>query len=242
MPTICRNLETWRYRARLASFATVTILVCVTYPRAQAQQPPQPPYALLEQSTLTGSGDTVTATWVPVVPTSGTTLYKNVTLQFHVDAAGNLTVAALQVVPAPMPLVSSFRAGNYEGPSNVGAGKALVTVSGPGVTAGGATEWSLAASPGAWSSTYPVSATWYVGSLAATPLAPRLQAAKITSTAWSYGVVGSQPWTIDAGKWFTNSLIGVSQTGNTLTIVTFTDNNSVDHNTPQDQITYTLKP
>lgn len=242
MSSICRDGSAWRKRIRPAAFAATVVLVAgVIFAPAQAQQP-QPPYALFEHSTLTGSGNTITASWIPIVTGAGTTTYANLTLQFNVDSSGTLTLAPgyPHVVPAPVVQVSSFRAGNYVGPSSVGGGKAFVTVSGPGVMDGGSTEWSLAASPGAYSSTYPASATWYVGALNDSPLANRLQAAKITSTAWSYGVVGSAPWTVDGGKWFTNSLIGVSQIANTLTIVDFTDNNSVDHNVAVDQITYTL--
>jgi hypothetical protein len=238
------NPKNCRRRSRLMSLITVTAVACVMQSGAQAQTSPQPPYALFDQSTITGSGDTITVSWVPVVTAAGAVLFKNLTIQFHVDSAGNLTIASgyPQVVPAPTVQTSSFRAGNYVGPSGVLSGKALISVSGPGVTSAGATEWSLAASTGANASTYPASAAWYAAPIASSPLAARLAAAKITSTAWSYGVVGSQPWTIDNGHWFTNSLIGVSQVGNTLTLVTFTDNNSVDHNTPQDQITYTLIP
>jgi hypothetical protein len=248
-----RNLNPWRRPARLAVFGAVTVAAWVIVARAQtddaslsaaapAAAATSAPYALFQYSSLTGSGNTITASWVPVVTAAGATIYKNVTLQFNVDAAGNLTLVSgfPKVFPAPIVQVSSFVSGNYVGPSGVAQGKNLITVSGPGVISGGSTEWSLAASPGAYPYTYPASATWYVGALSDSPLAARLQAAKITSTAWSYGVVGSAPWTIDGGKWFTNSLIGVSQIGNTLTIVDFTDNNSVDHNVPQDQITYTM--
>ena len=244
MTAIGKDPNSGRSRARLALPALVAIAASVMCSHAQAQPAAQPPYALFEHSALTGSGDTITASWIPIVTAAGTTLHKNLTLQFNVDAAGNLTLAPgyPQVVPAPVVLVSSFKAGNYVGPNGVANGKALVAVSGPGVIQGGSTEWSLTTSPGAYAYTYPASATWYVGALGSSPLATRLQAAKITSTAWSYGVVGSAPWTVDGGKWFTNSLIGVSQIGSTITIVDFTDNNAVDHNTPVDQITYTLLP
>jgi hypothetical protein len=134
--------------------------------------------------------------------------------------------------------LSSFKAGNYVGPVNIGGGKASITVSGPGVTEAGTTAWSLASSPGAWGYTYPNSATWYTGPIASNPLAARLQAAKITSTDYSYGMVGSESWTED-GTWYTGTLIGVSQIGNTLTIVSFTTGGK-DYSTPVDSITYTL--
>jgi hypothetical protein len=218
MTVLGRNLNSWRRFTRLATFVAALVIGA----RAQTSEMVLPLAAastansLFQYSSLTGSGNTVTASWVPVVTASGTTIYKNVTLSFNVDASGNLTLAPgyPQVIPAPVVLVSSFKSGNYAGPNGVFGGKALITVSGPGVTSGGASEWSLASSPGAYSSTYPSSATWYVGPLTGSPLATRLQAANLTSTAWSYGVVGSAPWTVD-GTWMTNTLIGVSQVGNT---------------------------
>ncbi len=204
----------------------------------QAATAPVPPYALFEYSTLTGSGNTITATWVPVVNSAGNTSYKNVTLLFDVDASGNLTIAPgyPKVIQTPPPLVTSFRAGKYVGPGDNSTW--VVNVSGPGITTGGATEWSLAAAPGNNYYSYPMSATWYKGPIASNPLAARLKAAGITSTAWSYGIAGS---TCGCSQWLTDTLIGVSQTGNALTIVSFTSN-SIDHSQPVDQITYTLAP
>jgi len=56
----------------------------------------------------------------------------------------------------------------------------------------------------------------------------------------SYGVGGSQCST-DAA-WGFNTLIGVSQIGNSITIASFNRVNSNDSNIPVDQITYTLVP
>ncbi len=231
-------------RSRTTAACMIAVAGCAMCLRAQAQQTPQPPYALFEQSTLTGSGNTINVSWIPVVTASGSTIYKNLVLQFDVDAAGNLTISTgyPQVTAAATMQISAFVAGTYNGPSTVYSGKMGVTVTGPGVTPNGSTEWTLAASPSAYAYTYPSSATWYVGSLDTNPLAARVQAAKLTSTVWSYGVIGSEPYGTDGGKWITNSLIGVSQVGRTLTFVTFTDANGVDHNTPLDQVTYTLVP
>lgn len=51
------------------------------------------PYSLFQYSTLTGSGNTITATRVAVVTPGGNTIYKNVTLRFDVDPDGNLTLS-----------------------------------------------------------------------------------------------------------------------------------------------------
>ena len=126
-----------------------------------------------------------------------------------------------------------FEAGNYIGPSN--DTNYLLTVSGPGVGTGGITEWSLQASSGASSGTYPSTATWYVGPLnSSNPLYTRLQMDGITSTAYSYGTGGG-----GSNAWPNCSLLGFAQTGSGLTIVNFTDLNCIDHNTQQATITYT---
>lgn len=229
-----KNPFSWR-RARWLAPIVLALLVV-----AHAQTT-QPPFALFQQATLTGSGNTINATHIPVVTASGVTVYVNLAMQFNVDANGNLTLSSgfPQVTPFPAPLTSGFVAGKYAGPSTVLNGKALVSVSGPGVTDGGATEWSLSAPTGADPNTQPSSATWYVGPLASSPLAARLKSAGITSTAWSYGVGGSQ--NPGNGYWRANTLMGVSQVGNTLTIVSFS-NGGGDLNIPTDQITYTLVP
>jgi hypothetical protein len=73
-----------------------------------------------------------------------------------------------------------------------------------------------------------------VGPIANNPLAAQLKVAGATSTAWSYGTSTSsyRSWTI-------GTLIGVSQIGNTLTIVAFSNTGT---GVPFDQITYTLAP
>jgi hypothetical protein len=209
----------------------------------------QAPQAFFERSTVTGSGNTITATNVPVV-ISGITVYVNVTMQFNVSSNGNLTLSSgyPQVVAAPNLLSASFMAGTYVGPSTAANGKATVTVGGPGVTDGGATTWSLSAAPGSDPCTYPGTATWYVGPVANSPVAARLKSAGITSTAWSYGVSSSPSCGADANHWTGSggaALIGVSQSGNAITLATFSSWNGyavTDNSAPTGQITYTLKP
>ena len=226
-----RISHNWFRSARVAAFPVAAAAACAIAACAQT-----PPYSLFEYSTLTASGDSVTATWVPVITSKGT-IFKNITLLFEVDSSGNLMLAPgyPQVVPSPAPIVSAFKAGKYAGPASVYKGDFVIVVAGPGVTAGGATEWTVTAPTGVDPYTYPGSGTWYVGPIATNPLAARLKAAGITSTAWSYGVAGSQ-WGL---PWAANTLIGVSQVGNTITFVSFT-NGTGDHGEPVDQITYTL--
>src|SRR5580692_8553620 len=78
-----------------------------------------PPYALFQYSTLTGTGNTITATQVPLVIATGVTVYVNLTLQFAVDSSGNVTIVSgyPQEIPAPTVVISDFKAGTYAGPS-----------------------------------------------------------------------------------------------------------------------------
>jgi hypothetical protein len=226
-----KTLNCMRRTAGRATILIVSTAACTIAAHSQT-----PPYLLFQYSTLTSSGNAITATWVPVVTASGT-VYKDITLLFNLDSAGVLTLAPgyPAVVASPASLASSFKAGKYQGPGSMS--NYVMTINGPGITTGGATEWSLAAVPGVPYYSYPISATWYVGPITSNPLAARLKAAGITSTAWSYGIANSA---CGCSQWLTNTLIGVSQTGNALTIVSFTSNG--DHSEPIDQITYTLTP
>lgn len=107
------NILNLRWRA--ARFAITFALFAslgAAYASAQA-----PPYALMQDSTLTGTGNTINVTQLPVVTTSGISYY-DLTILFDVSATGVLTVAAgyPQIVPAPEPIINGFVAGTYLGP------------------------------------------------------------------------------------------------------------------------------
>ena len=243
-----------RVSPKFAWLGTATILCAFAYTADAQNKEVSPfeqiepatttaPYALFQFATLTGTGNTITGVIVPVVTSTGALVYQNVTLQFNVSATGVLSLASIQAVPTPISPISSFEAGRYVGPSTIDSGENIVNVNGPGVTSGGVTEWSLAAASGASNCTYPGTATWYVGPLADSPLAARVKAAGIntTSTSMSFGVA-SRGSCLYSYWWDTGTLIGVSQVGNSLTIVSFTWDGSQDYSTPQDTITYTYTP
>lgn len=236
MAIFCRNLSLMRRGEPLARL----VLAFAAWALVTGAQTATTPTAMFQYAMLTGTGNTINATQVPVVTSSGVTVYVNLAMQFDVDANGNLTLSSgfPQITQAPTLITAGFMTGRYVGPSTLYGGKALVTVSGPGVTDGGATEWSLSAATGADACTSPGSAYWYVGPIANNPLAARLSKAGITSTAWSYGVGTAACFTY---TWAPNTLIGVSQTGNSIAIASFTKN-GIDSNVPVDQITYTLAP
>ena len=240
-----KTLNPWCRAARLTTTFVIVVFASACVARAQSQ----PPSVMFQNSTLTGSGNTINATRVPVAISSSLTVYVDITMKFDVDSNGNLTVSAghPQIAPSPTLLTGSFVAGKYVGPSTKFNGKGYITVSGPGVSDGGATAWSFMTSSGADTGTYPVNGTWYVGPIANSPLADRLKKAGITSTAWSYGVSsGGAPYGSSGyGRWSGGTLIGVSQTGNAITIASFESScspNCPDSSAPQDQVTFTLVP
>jgi hypothetical protein len=199
------------------------------------------PYAEVQSSTLSGSTNVINLTMVPVVLANGSIAYKNVTVPLEVteNAAGVVTitsgtVTAVASTPGP---VNGFKAGTYYGPaSSATTPTQAFVLAGPGTTTGGSTEWSLAVSPTAKGCTYPYSATFYVASsLTSNPLYARLKAAGITSTGYSYGILGT--YSCENGWWSSGAIVGFSQIGNTVSIVSFS--NGTDHSTPGTQITFT---
>jgi hypothetical protein len=245
--------RTLLFRAVLAVLALLAIGSAATMTRVRAQAKPAETAlqginnsgtlnAQLQYSTITGTTNTINATYVPLTTASGTLAYENLTIPLSVtqNSQGAIQVEAgpVAAVPSPLPQTNGFIAGNYVGP---GGGTAqLITLSGPGITANGATEWSVAQSPGATSCTWPQNATFYVGPLENNPLYARIQAAGITSTAYSYGVMGSQTCGSGGDYWVSGNLIGFVQNGNAITIVSFTYGADEDFDVPNDPITYTL--
>jgi hypothetical protein len=106
--SIYKSSNLKRHAVSMAVFLLV-LTAGVLLVRAQA---PTPPYALFQYSSLTGSGNTITATQIPVVTATGVTVYENLTLQFDADANGNLTISQgfPQTIPAPTILSSGFKA------------------------------------------------------------------------------------------------------------------------------------
>ncbi len=176
------------------------------------------------------AGRTDSNLWVEFTSTQPVLVFASV-----VNNASGDPFAVVATPDAVIPSTFAFKTGRYFSPSTILSGQGAIDIAGPGVIDGGATLYSLAAAPNADSNSYPSTATWFVGTIAASPLAARLTSAHITSTAWSYGV-GRGSTT----HWGGNDLLGFSQLGNTLTIARYTDNYGYDSATPLDQITYTL--
>ncbi len=147
------------------------------------------PTIYAQDATITASGDTVTATRIPVQTSSGLILYYDVTTVYGITSNGTLSVLSTTINPSISPIISSFQAGTY-----VAAGTLDFTdkLTGPGIGPAGTTLWTFAASGGTNEvCAYPYTATWYVGPISSNPIAARIQSAGITSTDYSYGLTGA---------------------------------------------------
>ena len=248
MTQISRKLN---IKASLAALSAAIVLSATSATAVHAQagpgQQPAPatfPNAEFQYGTLTGTTNTINVSNLPVALADGTISNQNVTIPISVSVSetGVVTLVAgdITTTPAPIPEVNSFIAGYYVGPG--GGTDQLLTLIGPGSTSNGATMWSITTTAGETGCAFPTTATFYVGPLTSNPLYPRLQAAGITNTSYSYGVMGAQTCSGDGlnSYWWNNGhLIGAIQTGNALTIASF-DYGGDDQSTPGSPITYIL--
>jgi hypothetical protein len=238
----CKGLLSARAAVLLAMFtlvlaATSAVVVRAGSPETAAPKPTTPsttPYAEFQNSTLTGSTNTIAVSNLPVVTGTGSIIYDNVTIQFDVAPDGTLTVGSTQITAAPSVYANSFEAGTYQ----VAGNGEFIVVSGPGITNGGSTEWSFATTNGDCVNQY--SAAWYVGPIKNSPYYTRIKAAGVPLTGFSYGVGGGTPG-CSSSTWAPNSLLGFSQTGGQMSIVSFTLN-SVDQSQQVAQASYSLQP
>ncbi len=223
--------------ARAAILAVFSLVASVLGLSAQT------PSALVQNSTLSGTTNTINITQLPVVTSKGTIIYDNVVIQFDVADDGALTITSgfPQITLAPRPIVNGFVAGTYLGPDDK---TELITVSGPSVGTDGYTVWTISPGPGSSGCLVPYSATWYdVGSnTAANPLyANRLKPDGITGPQLLQFGTGKANTCNPNDDWGTNTLLGFSQVGKTLTISSYTGYTG-DSPTVVDQRTYILQP
>ena len=217
---------------RRTTFLFPILLACAAPAVAWAQSVPS-----LQDSSVTGYGSTVTINRLPISTSSGY-VFKDVTITLTTtDGQGTLAGGAVVTQALSVPLsTSNIVAGTY--------GLSIATyqqvlVSGPAAIGKG-TEAKWTITPAAvYSGPYPCGAPseFYTGPFNANPLYPRLKAAKINDTEYSYGVIGSG--TGCGSPFAPGAIIGVSQVGNQLQIATFT-NNGQDQSTPVTSYVYGL--
>jgi hypothetical protein len=194
----------------------------------------------LQDAGIHASGSTLTITRLPIHTSTGV-IYRDVTIELHVDDSGNVTLntdrsghalvkgmpggapagkvtlsapaGAIQLAQRPSaPLVlQHFVAGTYEAP---GSPLVKLTQKDP-ESLHGLPTWSLTTIGDADG---PVErATWYSGPPSLNPVAHRLEEAGIDGADYAYGTAASGA----TMTWGGGALIGVSQQGNVLKLVSF---------------------
>jgi hypothetical protein len=215
------------------------LLLFAAPPAASWASPPAAPR--LQDAVIRGSGGTLSITRLPIHTANGI-IYRDVTIELHVDDSGNVTLntdsaghavagglpgvlptghvtlsapasGTIQLAQRPSaPLVlQHFTPGTYEA-----AGSPLVKLAErPPENVHGLPTWSLTTIGDADG---PLErATWYSGPAALNPVARRLEEAGIDSADYAYGTAAAGGNEMFGG----GAIIGVSQQGNTLKIVSF---------------------
>ena len=181
-----------------------------------------------ESATLSGASNTVVITRVPTTTATGAVKYWNITLQFNIDGVtGTPTLTPLfpTIVTSPSVAVGNFKPGTYK--DSLGQ---KYTVGGPNIVAGGRTSWSISSLA---SGGYYFNAAWTTGPIAGHPNQASLTARNITSTAFSWGAVGSNTQNLYQAQPFYSwgiggAVVGASQTGNSLALHLFNDLNAIE--------------
>lgn len=185
-----------------------------------------------ESATLSGASNQVAITRVPITNQFGVVKYWDIQLQFTLDPlTGKPSVSSgfPTVVTSPSITVGNFKPGTYR--DSLGR---KYTVGGPNVAAGGRTSWSLANN--STGTGFVVSVAWTTGPIVGHPNQASLNARAITSTAFSWGTMGtsndsffSSPFA--SNLWTAGSVVGASQTGNTLSLHLFQNLDAVEDST-----------
>jgi hypothetical protein len=217
--------------------ACLPLVLALLAGNAQAAEP------ALQDATITGHGGTITISRLPVHTSHGT-IYRDVTIELSVDEAGNVHFAtgaagapggpagqgpmvqpALVQAPSVPPTTQHFRPGTFESADGALMQLRLRTAS------DGSQSWHFSTIRAGGS---PIEeASWQEGAIADNPHAAIIRRAGIVSQAYSYGESegGSDAFTDGA-------LLGATESGDTLTIVSF--RHGCCTNTPKPSASWTL--
>ncbi len=142
------------------------------------------PRASFGSALITSADNRISVTRVPVINSAGAVSYKDVTINFTVDTAGTLTAGATTINASPNLVTSGFQAGNYRD-----ARGNTYKVTGPSVIPGTTrTMWSLVFVSGPDATQ--LSMSWVTGPITGHPNQSSLTVRNITSTAYSWGIIG----------------------------------------------------
>ncbi len=201
---------------------------------AQAAEP------RLQDATISGNGNTITINNMPVRTSHGT-IYRDVTIEIRVDENGVVSFAPgarptdvpkpIVQAPALPPKIQQFREGTYAAEDGT-----LMRLTFGTTLLDSTPLWTFTqfgGQPG------PIGeATWFEGPIQGSPHAAAIRRAGITSMLYSYGVTTS-----GEGSFAPHSIIGATQTGNELTIVSFRHGCCGNGKSPTgiESYTYTIK-
>ena len=189
------------------------------------------PTIFMQSATINGASDALALTRIPVQDAAGKITYKNIIMAFDVDDQGKLSLrpSSFKITTSPTLLVGQFKQGVYQGsvhasyyPYEV----VLYDVGSPGVLTGGRTAGSIHSRP--VSGAHEFNAAWVCGSIKGHPNEAALKAAGITSSSlcWGSVQVTNNDSRIDTYPgWKSGDIIGAVQTGNSLSIYNFGDDN-----------------
>lgn len=206
-----------------------TVLLAATAPWVAARADDAAPQPRLEDATIEGHGGRLSITSLPVKTNHGT-IYRDITIEFSADSAGNIIFAragaagvagggssasaVIEQAPTPPTIEQHFLEGTYRAVAD----GALMRLSFRGKPINPFRDeppmWELSVISGA--AAVP-DATWYQCPIAENPMRARLHEAGIASPAWNYGL--SQAG--DGRAFGSGALIGAAQDGNLLSIASF---------------------
>jgi len=198
----------------LLRFGWVALLALLPGREALAQ-----PRAFFQVATPQGLDNRMNLSRVPVRAANGSIKYFDVALSFAVDAAGRLTIhnAATRITPSPELVVGAFRPGIYRNESDE------YVVGAPGVAGS-----RVAGSIGTFDFGPLLNIGWVSGPIVGHPNEALLRSAGITFEGYSWGTVGAVGSTWSNFGFEPGHIVGVVQTGQSLTIHNFGDDNRVD--------------
>jgi hypothetical protein len=236
-----RALKTTRARHFTYAVGAIALLIGAAQAPAQSEVPPYgasaaetaPDYTSTTTLTggtmysdlgvISGAGNTVNMSRVPVRTSTGSILYKDIVIKFDVGATGTVALSAgFPTVTSSVALsTGNFRAGNYK--DTLGH---VYGVQGPAALSGGRTKWTLAWVPPA-GKTGSFNLTWATGAVTGHPFEGVLKRYGITASTYSWGLVGQEAtgtagWVNPPfGGWATDYAFGAWQTGDQLELHVF---------------------
>jgi len=176
------------------------------------------PRASFGSALITGADNRITVTRVPVIDSAGKVTYRDVTVNFNVSNTGALTLGTPTNNPSPNLVTSGFQAGDYkDSRGNV------YKVTGPSVIPGTTrTLWALALVSAGFDATK-FSMSWVTGSVAGHPNQSSLTPRKITSSSFSWGIVGARDGSsaFPFWGWDNSEVVGAAQAGNQIVFYLF---------------------